>query len=78
MKAIDNLCAIGRVEDDVVAQFESDWTKEQQLEIFALCGAYHTSQLRRQFRAIAQRTIRQRVSRRVAQSDIDEETRDSF
>ncbi len=42
LKAIDNLCGTGRVEDDVAVQFESDWTKEQQLEIFALCGAYHT------------------------------------
>jgi alkylhydroperoxidase family enzyme len=42
ISAIDNLCAHGRVEDDILRQFESDWTKEQQLEIFALCGAYHT------------------------------------
>lgn len=42
LKAIDNLCATGRVEDDVIAQFECDWTKQQQLEIFALCGTYHT------------------------------------
>jgi len=42
LKAIDSLCSTGRIEDDVITQFESDWTKEQQLEIFALCGAYHT------------------------------------
>ena len=42
LKAIDSLCATGRIKDDAIAQFESDWTKEQQLEIFALCGAYHT------------------------------------
>jgi alkylhydroperoxidase family enzyme len=42
LKAIDNLCTNGRVEGDVYAQFENDWTKEQQLEIFALCGTYHT------------------------------------
>ena len=42
LKAIDSLCSKGRIEDDVITQFESDWTKEQQLEIFALCGAYHT------------------------------------
>jgi hypothetical protein len=42
LKVIDSLCATGMIEDDVITQFESDWTKEQQLEIFALCGAYHT------------------------------------
>lgn len=42
LKAIDSLCATGRIEDDVITQFESDWRKEQQLEIFALCGACHT------------------------------------
>jgi alkylhydroperoxidase family enzyme len=42
LKAIDSLCSTGRIGDDVITQFESDWTKEQQLEIFALCGAYHT------------------------------------
>jgi alkylhydroperoxidase family enzyme len=42
LKAIDSLCATGMIEDDVITQFESDWTKEQQLEILALCGAYHT------------------------------------
>jgi len=33
---------IDRAEDGLIEQFESDWTKEQQLEIFALCGTYHT------------------------------------
>lgn len=42
LKAIDSLCSTGRIEDNLITQFESDWTKEQQLEIFALCGAYHT------------------------------------
>jgi alkylhydroperoxidase family enzyme len=42
ISAIDGLCAHGQVEDGVLQQFESDWTREQQLEIFALCGAYHT------------------------------------
>ncbi len=40
--AIDNLCSSGRVEDDIYSQFQTDWTNEQQLEIFALCGTYHT------------------------------------
>jgi len=42
LKVIDSLCATGTIEDGLIEQFESDWTKEQQLEIFALCGTYHT------------------------------------
>lgn len=42
LEVIDSLCATGGVSDDLVTPFERDWTKEQQLEIFALCGAYHT------------------------------------
>lgn len=42
LEAIDQLCTSGRIDDDVSAKFESDWTKEQQLEIFALCGTYQT------------------------------------
>lgn len=40
--AVDALCREGRMDDDLHAAFITDWTKEQQLEIFALCGAYHT------------------------------------
>ena len=39
---IDQLCASGTVDDGVLGRFERDWTKEQQLEICALCGTYHT------------------------------------
>jgi Carboxymuconolactone decarboxylase family len=42
LMAIDSLCVVGRVENGLLEEFESDWTKDQQLEIFALCGAYHT------------------------------------
>lgn len=42
LRAIDALCHAGRMDDDLHAAFVADWTKEQQLEIFALCGAYHT------------------------------------
>jgi alkylhydroperoxidase family enzyme len=42
MMSIDDLCATGRVGDDVLTTFQDTWTKEQQLEIFALCGTYHT------------------------------------
>jgi alkylhydroperoxidase family enzyme len=40
--SIDDLCATGRVDDDLLNSFQDTWTKEQQLEIFALCGTYHT------------------------------------
>lgn len=39
---IDQLCKSGVVEDAIVEQFENNWDKEQQLEIMALIGAYHT------------------------------------
>ena len=42
LHAIDQLCADGSVSGDVLEQFQHHWTAEQQLEIFALCGAYHT------------------------------------
>jgi alkylhydroperoxidase family enzyme len=42
LKAIDELCASGRIEEQTLDRFEADWTVEQQLEILALCGAYHT------------------------------------
>ncbi|MFT5775174.1 carboxymuconolactone decarboxylase family protein [Hyphomonas sp.] len=40
--AIDNLCSTGGMSDTVLARFEADWSPEQQLEILALCGTYHT------------------------------------
>lgn len=42
LRVIDSLCAQGRIDDDLQLPFESDWSKEQQLEILALCGTYHT------------------------------------
>jgi alkylhydroperoxidase family enzyme len=42
LASIDDLCAYGRVGDELYEQFQIDWTSEQQLEIFALCGTYHT------------------------------------
>jgi alkylhydroperoxidase family enzyme len=42
LTAIDALCHGGRMPDQIHANFIKHWTKEQQLEIFALCGAYHT------------------------------------
>lgn len=40
--AIDEFCRFGRLTEDVKATFEENWSKEQQLEILALIGAYHT------------------------------------
>jgi alkylhydroperoxidase family enzyme len=40
--AIDQLCANGRMTEVTQSRFEAYWTLEQQLEILALCGTYHT------------------------------------
>jgi alkylhydroperoxidase family enzyme len=42
LAAVDALCREGRMDDALHSAFIADWTKEQQLEIFGLCGAYHT------------------------------------
>ncbi len=42
LRAIDELCASGVMKTNTLEQFEDDWTLEQQLEILALCGTYHT------------------------------------
>jgi alkylhydroperoxidase family enzyme len=42
IKALDQLCACGNMDDETLANFQTHWTVEQQLEIFALCGTYHT------------------------------------
>jgi alkylhydroperoxidase family enzyme len=42
LAAIDRLCADGYLDDAIQARFEGDWTLEQQLEILALVGTYHT------------------------------------
>jgi Carboxymuconolactone decarboxylase family len=40
--ALRQLCTGGRMDDTILAEFQGNWTQEQQLEIFALCGTYHT------------------------------------
>lgn len=40
--AVDAFCRHGMLENSAVDAFADDWTKAQQLEIAALCGAYHT------------------------------------
>jgi hypothetical protein len=42
LTAIDQLCQRGSMQQGVLEEFQENWTKEQQLEIFALCGTYHT------------------------------------
>ena len=39
---IDDLCNEGIVTEENLPHWQKFWTKEQQLEIFALCGTYHT------------------------------------
>jgi alkylhydroperoxidase family enzyme len=39
---VDELCASGTLADATRAAFQETWTAEEQLEILALCGNYHT------------------------------------
>jgi alkylhydroperoxidase family enzyme len=45
IEAVDSFCARGTLSDDALETFSADWSKPQQLEIIALCGAYHTISL---------------------------------
>lgn len=42
IRIVDDICADGRVSDVSLPAFQEAWSLEQQLEILALCGAYHT------------------------------------
>ena len=42
IKVIDELCVAGMLGEPTRDQFDRTWTVEQQLEIMALCGNYHT------------------------------------
>jgi alkylhydroperoxidase family enzyme len=42
IRAVDALCAHGRLDPDTLEAFRTQWTLAQQLEILALCGNYHT------------------------------------
>lgn len=42
LKAVDEFCANGVLHPDTRVRFQSRWSVAQQLEILALCGAYHT------------------------------------
>jgi len=43
--AVDAFCREGALAADAIDAFTEDWTTAQQLEILALCGAYHTISL---------------------------------
>jgi alkylhydroperoxidase family enzyme len=42
IRCVDALCEQARIEGTTYAEFQSQWTQAQQLEILALCGNYHT------------------------------------
>jgi hypothetical protein len=42
IRVVDELCDAGRIEDETLGRFQGTWTVEQQLEILALAGSYHT------------------------------------
>src|SRR5262245_18563535 len=42
LRIVDQICGEGSVTGTALEGFQETWTLEQQLEILALCGAYHT------------------------------------
>lgn len=42
LTAIDQLCENGKLSDSTLESFQTAWSPEEQLEILALCGNYHT------------------------------------
>jgi alkylhydroperoxidase family enzyme len=42
IRCVDELCAHARIQDGTYERFQERWDLEQQLEILALCGNYHT------------------------------------
>ncbi len=42
IKAVDELCTDAKIRDGTYEKFQEQWSLEQQLEILALCGNYHT------------------------------------
>ena len=42
LSVTDSLAATGNLTDPVLQSFRDGWTVAQQLEVIALCGAYHT------------------------------------
>ena len=42
LSVVDQLCASGVLDSRTLAEFQSNWSREQQLEIMALVGTYST------------------------------------
>ena len=42
LKCVDEICDDSKVHETTYAQFQKTWDVQQQLEILALCGNYHT------------------------------------
>lgn len=42
IKCIDDLCIHAQIQEVTYARFQEQWNLEQQLEVLALCGNYHT------------------------------------
>jgi alkylhydroperoxidase family enzyme len=42
LQCVDEICQFARIQDDSYALFQAQWSLQQQLEILALCGNYHT------------------------------------
>ena len=42
IQAIDELCCDARISDETYSEFQASWDLEQQLEILAIAGNYHT------------------------------------
>jgi len=42
ISVVDQLCRTGSLDEETKTRFSNEWSAEEQLEIFALCGAYHT------------------------------------
>ena len=42
ISVVDQLCGHGQLDKDTKSAFQQTWSLEEQLEILALCGTYHT------------------------------------
>ncbi len=42
LRVVDEICEKGDLSEETLKKFQSAWTLEEQLEIIALCGVYHT------------------------------------
>lgn len=42
IKCVDDLCKHSKIQDNAYSHFQEYWNLQQQLEILAICGNYHT------------------------------------